>query len=108
MNINFGLQPFSTIPTHFRAWFYDVATGQKLIQRSSLAHTPLPPGSTMRVLRGSHKQRRLDDEQIEAWQRTAEEVCCLVPKGGALLMRPLLLHASGAREKSSPSSSDSH
>jgi hypothetical protein len=48
----------------------------------------------LRVLRGSHKQGRLDDEQIEAWKRTAEEVCCLVPKGGALLMRPLLLHAS--------------
>jgi hypothetical protein len=48
----------------------------------------------LRVLRGSHKQGRLHNEQIEAWKQTAEEVTCLVPKGGALLMRPLLLHAS--------------
>jgi ectoine hydroxylase-related dioxygenase (phytanoyl-CoA dioxygenase family) len=47
----------------------------------------------LRVLRGSHNQGRLDVEQIEGW-KTAEEVTCLVPKGGALLMRPLLLHAS--------------
>lgn len=48
----------------------------------------------LRVLRGSHKQGRLSDAQIEKWRQTAEEVTCLVPNGGALLMRPLLLHAS--------------
>ena len=48
----------------------------------------------LRVMRGSHRHGRLTDEQIEQWQRTGEPVTCLVPKGGVLLMRPLLLHAS--------------
>jgi hypothetical protein len=48
----------------------------------------------LRVLRGSHRHGRLNDEQIEHWQETGEAVTCLVPRGGMLLMRPLLLHAS--------------
>jgi hypothetical protein len=52
-------------------------------------------------LRGSHRAGRLTDEQIEQWKRVGEEVTCVVPKGGVLLMRPLLLHASSpAREPS--------
>ncbi len=48
----------------------------------------------LRVLRGSHGHGRLTDEQIEKWKRPGGEVTCIVPKGGVLLMRPLLLHAS--------------
>lgn len=48
----------------------------------------------LRVLGGSHGHGRLTDEQIETWKRQGEEVTCIVPKGGVLLMRPLLLHAS--------------
>ena len=48
----------------------------------------------LRVLRGSHRHGRLNDDQIEQLKRTSDEVTCLVPAGGALLMRPLLLHAS--------------
>ena len=53
----------------------------------------------LRVLRSSHAHGRLTDEQIERWEQTGEEVGCLVPKCGALLMRPLLLHASRRAEK---------
>jgi ectoine hydroxylase-related dioxygenase (phytanoyl-CoA dioxygenase family) len=53
----------------------------------------------LRVLRSSHAHGWLTDEQIERWEQTGEEVGCLVPKGGALLMRPLLLHASRRAEK---------
>lgn len=53
----------------------------------------------LRVLRGSHAHGRLTDEQIEHWKQTGEEVACLVPKGGALLMRPLLLHSSARAEQ---------
>jgi ectoine hydroxylase-related dioxygenase (phytanoyl-CoA dioxygenase family) len=52
----------------------------------------------LRVLRGSHACGRLTDEQTERWEQTGEVVRCLVPKGGALLMRPLLLHASAPAE----------
>ena len=47
----------------------------------------------LRVIPGSHKHGTLTAEQIAKWDKT-ESVECLVPRGGALLMRPLLLHAS--------------
>ena len=49
----------------------------------------------LRVIPGSHKLGRLTAEQIAKWDKS-ESVKCLVPRGGALLMRPLLLHASSA------------
>jgi ectoine hydroxylase-related dioxygenase (phytanoyl-CoA dioxygenase family) len=49
----------------------------------------------LRVIPGSHKHGRLPAEQIAKWDKSGS-VECLVPKGGALLMRPLLLHASSA------------
>ncbi|MGB2663421.1 MAG: phytanoyl-CoA dioxygenase family protein [Candidatus Acidiferrum sp.] len=49
----------------------------------------------LRVIPGSHKHGRLSSEQIAGWDKSAA-VTCTVPKGGALLMRPLVLHASSA------------
>lgn len=49
----------------------------------------------LRAIPGSHKNGRLTAEQIAKWDKS-ESVECLVPRGGALLMRPLLLHASSA------------
>jgi len=49
----------------------------------------------LRVIPGSHKLGRLTAEQIAKWDKSGS-VECLVPRGGALLMRPLLLHASSA------------
>ena len=49
----------------------------------------------LRVIPGSHKHGRLTTEQIAKWAKS-EAVQCLVPRGAALLMRPLLLHASSA------------
>jgi hypothetical protein len=46
------------------------------------------------VLPGSHRQGRLSAEAIGAWKERGAAVCCAVPCGGVLLMRPLLLHAS--------------
>ena len=50
----------------------------------------------LRVLSGSHAHGRLNDEAIEKWKLLGEEVTCLVPQGGAVLLRPLLLHASSS------------
>jgi len=47
----------------------------------------------LRVIADSHKQGRLSAEQVASLKKEAAVTCC-VPKGGALLMRPLLLHAS--------------
>ncbi len=49
----------------------------------------------LQVLPGSHASGRLDVQQIAHWRKTVEPVTCAVGRGGVLLMRPLLLHASG-------------
>ncbi len=48
----------------------------------------------LRVLPGSHAAGRLDADAIARWRENTPEIVCPVPAGGALLMRPLLLHAS--------------
>jgi len=47
----------------------------------------------LRVIPGTHRHGRLSAPEVAAFAKN-ECVTCLVPEGGALLMRPLLLHAS--------------
>ncbi|MGI4831621.1 MAG: phytanoyl-CoA dioxygenase family protein [Janthinobacterium lividum] len=47
----------------------------------------------LRVIPGSHLHGRTPENEIRAMRETPEVVCA-VSVGGALLMRPLLLHAS--------------
>jgi ectoine hydroxylase-related dioxygenase (phytanoyl-CoA dioxygenase family) len=49
----------------------------------------------LRVISGSHREGRLSAGQIGSCERQ-NSVTCIVPKGGALVMRPMLLHASSA------------
>jgi ectoine hydroxylase-related dioxygenase (phytanoyl-CoA dioxygenase family) len=49
----------------------------------------------LRLIAGSHREGRLSAQQILSWQKE-NSITCTVPKGGALVMRPLLLHASSA------------
>lgn len=48
----------------------------------------------LRVLPGSHQLGRLDAERIQALRRDTPEFLCTASARDALLMRPLLLHAS--------------
>jgi len=48
----------------------------------------------LNVVAGSHRGGRLDDRAAIALRDARGHVACLVPRGGAMLMRPLLLHAS--------------
>jgi ectoine hydroxylase-related dioxygenase (phytanoyl-CoA dioxygenase family) len=66
-----------------------------LTLRLHLDHTDEANGA-LRVLPGSHKHGRLSAQEIQSWQERDEIVTCEVAKGGAMLMRPLLLHASSA------------
>jgi len=50
------------------------------------------------VLPGSHRGGRLTASEIQRRRTLAPSVACPVPSGGALLMRPLLLHASSASQ----------
>ena len=52
----------------------------------------------LRVVPCSHKAGNLSSEEIEA-RRTHPSVICTVARGGAILMRPLLLHASSSSSK---------
>jgi ectoine hydroxylase-related dioxygenase (phytanoyl-CoA dioxygenase family) len=52
-----------------------------------------PDNGPLRVIPGSHKQGRLSAKQLASLRKEAAVTCC-VPKGGALLMRPMLIHAS--------------
>lgn len=47
----------------------------------------------LRVIAGSHDKGFLSDEQIQAWPKD-NAMTCAVRRGDAMLMRPLLLHAS--------------
>ena len=55
----------------------------------------------LRVVPGSHKAGCLSAEGIATWKERPS-VICAVPKGGALLMRPLLVHASSSSVKPEP------
>lgn len=48
----------------------------------------------LRVLPGSHRHGRLDADAVRAWRERCKPLFCLARPGDALLMRPLLLHAS--------------
>ncbi len=53
-----------------------------------------PDNGPLRVLPGSHRSGRLDAAGIARWREQTAAVECVLPRGGALLLRPLQLHAS--------------
>lgn len=52
----------------------------------------------LRVLPGTHRAGRLSADSVASIQASAGAVECHAPRGGAVLMKPLLLHASPAAE----------
>jgi ectoine hydroxylase-related dioxygenase (phytanoyl-CoA dioxygenase family) len=48
----------------------------------------------LRVLPGTHREGVLSDDAIHEFAAQIEPTDCLVPQGGVLAMRPLLIHAS--------------
>jgi len=56
----------------------------------------------LRVLPGTHSLGVLTDEQIHDLPRKVGEVECLVPRGGVLAMRPLIVHASSKSRTEAP------
>ena len=61
-----------------------------------------PDNGPLRVLPGSHRAGLLRASEIDAWRQRVAELSCIVLRGGLLVMRPLLLHAS------SPAKSPAH
>jgi ectoine hydroxylase-related dioxygenase (phytanoyl-CoA dioxygenase family) len=56
----------------------------------------------LRVIPGSHKLGVLPDERVFEIAREQPHVECLVPRGGILAMRPLLIHSSQKAESPDP------
>ncbi len=54
----------------------------------------------LKVLPGSHVLKRLTSDRIEQRAASGGETICKVPAGGAVLMCPLILHASSPMERS--------
>jgi ectoine hydroxylase-related dioxygenase (phytanoyl-CoA dioxygenase family) len=48
----------------------------------------------LRVLPGTHTEGVLSDDDIHEFAAHIEPTDCLVPQGGVLAMKPLLIHAS--------------
>jgi hypothetical protein len=61
--------------------------------RVHLDDTP-PSNGALRVLPGTHKLGRLSNADVSALRGQVQEETCVVPAGGAMLMSPLLVHAS--------------
>ena len=55
----------------------------------------------LRVIPGSHRDGYLSSAAIDSW-KAAPSVSCTVARGGAILMRPLLLHASSSSSRPEP------
>lgn len=62
----------------------------------------------LQVLPGSHRGGRLTPAAIQAWRAREEAVLCTMDLGDALLMRPLLLHASHKVERTEATESPHH
>jgi len=73
----------------------DVILEQMLSVRIHLDHCAVENGA-LKVIPGSHQRGRLKAQEIMDLRLRNRDVVCDLPKGGVLLMRPLLLHASSA------------
>lgn len=56
----------------------------------------------LRVLPGTHTLGVLTDEEIHDLSMKVAEAECLVPRGGVLAMRPLIVHASSKAQSDKP------
>ncbi|HXF39835.1 MAG TPA: phytanoyl-CoA dioxygenase family protein [Blastocatellia bacterium] len=63
--------------------------------RLHLDHTDEANGALV-VLPGTHRLGRLGADQISSLRENVSKVICRVQAGGALIMRPLLLHSSSS------------
>ena len=71
---------------------------QKMLSvRIHLDNCPAMNGA-LRVIPGSHMEGKLDESIIADKVQGREAVTCEISAGGALVMRPLLLHSSSASE----------
>jgi ectoine hydroxylase-related dioxygenase (phytanoyl-CoA dioxygenase family) len=71
--------------------------GSMIILRLHLDNCDASNGA-LKVVAGSHHSGKIPAGEIARRTSASEQIVCEVQKGGALLMRPLLLHASAPAE----------
>jgi ectoine hydroxylase-related dioxygenase (phytanoyl-CoA dioxygenase family) len=62
----------------------------------------VPENGPLRVLPGTHTLGVLSDEALHDLSTRVTAVDCLVPQGGVLAMRPLIVHASSKSQSEAP------
>ena len=62
----------------------------------------VPENGPQRVLPGTHRLGVLSDEALHDLSTRVTAVDCLVPQGGVLVMRPLIVHASSKSQSEDP------
>lgn len=77
------------------------ALGHVLALRVQLDDSTADNGP-LRVLPGTHNMGVLGDDQIHELAERVTSVDCLVPRGGILAMRPLIVHASSKSRSEMP------
>ncbi|MGA9391907.1 MAG: phytanoyl-CoA dioxygenase family protein [Candidatus Sulfotelmatobacter sp.] len=85
--------PWSVKDCIFYAHAPATALSQVLALRIHLDHSTAQNGP-LRLLPGTHTLGVLDDDYMHELSMLISPVECLVPKGGILAMRPLLIHSS--------------
>jgi hypothetical protein len=75
--------------------------GQVLALRLHLDGSTLENGP-LRVLPGTHTMEALDDDAIPQLAAGSTVVDCVVPRGGVLAMRPLIVHSSSKSRDEHP------
>ena len=82
---------------HAPAWALSRVIALRLhLDASTFENGPL------RVIPGSHAAGVLDDGEVFRIARRQEYVACIVPRGGVLAMRPMLIHSSSKVRVAAP------
>lgn len=82
---------------HAPAWALERVVALRLhLDESAEDNGPL------RVIPGSHRLGVLTDDEVTQYASHAQSELCLVPQGGVLMMKPLLIHASAKLRSERP------
>jgi hypothetical protein len=92
-----GFGPWST-----KAGILHVQPPPRVLERMISIRLHLDPcdesNGALQIIPGSHLSGRIDEADISSIIEKSEAHVCAVDRGGALIMRPLLLHASSPSE----------
>jgi len=85
-------------PWSVKAGIVHVQPPREILERMVAVRVHLDPcgaeNGPVRVLPGSHRNGKLSPDVVAQTRAQVRELACVVARGGLLVMRPLLLHAS--------------